>query len=227
MSTATPQRFKDRYWVKAVKWHAYKRFTATPKWRTRFLFDRAVRGLGPGDVVLDCGANLGDFTELFLSTGATVHAFEPDPWTFERLRGRFNESGRLHLYQHAVSVEAGEVSLYRRTDFSESPEFASEGASLYSEKCNVDPESSVSVEQVSLVDFIRGLGCRLSLLKMDIEGAEVDVLEHLIADGCLHLCDRVFVETHEDRIPSLRERTERLRDLSRGDLRGRLFLDWR
>ena len=225
MSTATPQRFKDRYWSRR-SWHAYKRFTATPKWRTRFLFDRAVRGLGPGDVVLDCGANLGDFTELFLSTGATVHAFEPDPWTFERLRGRFNESDRLHLYQHAVSVEAGEVSLYRRTDFSESPEFASEGASLYSEKCNVDPESSVSVERVSLVDFIRGLGCRLSLLKMDIEGAEVDVLEHLIADGSLHLCDRVSSRPMRIGFPRCgNARSGFVTSLV--ETSGRLFLDWR
>lgn len=226
IAVMTQNRFKDRYWVKAAKWYAYKRFTGTPKWKTRFLFDRAVRALGPGDVVIDCGANIGEFTGVFLSTGATVHAFEPDPWTFEQLRKNYSGIDELHLYPQAVSVAAGEAALYRRADFAECPEIASVSASLCVEKSNVDPECSVPVEKISLVGFIRGLDRRVALLKVDIEGAEVEVLEHLLDDGCLQLCDRVFVETHDDRIPSLKERTDRLRDLTRGELEGRLFLDW-
>ena len=220
-------RLKDRYFVKAIKWALYKRFTASPKWRTRFFFDRALRKLGPGDVVVDCGANVGEFTGLFLSTGATVHAFEPDPWTFKELQRRFPKSERLFLYPTAVSDCSGMVELYRRADFSEDPEGASVSSSLCVEKSNVDPDCSISVPQISLVEFLRDLDCRVALLKIDIEGEEVAVLEHMIATDSLELCGQVFVETHEDRIPSLKDRTERLRALSQRNYSGRLFLDWK
>ena len=36
----------------------------------------------PGDCVIDCGANVGDVTNFFLSCGATVIAFEPNSHAF-------------------------------------------------------------------------------------------------------------------------------------------------
>ena len=42
--------------------------------------------LKPGDLVLDCGANVGAVTGPLAETGATVHAFEPDPFAFEKLK---------------------------------------------------------------------------------------------------------------------------------------------
>ena len=50
---------------------------------------QAVRaGIEGCDVVFDCGANVGDVTAPLAATGATVHAFEPDPFAFGQLSRR-------------------------------------------------------------------------------------------------------------------------------------------
>ena len=50
------------------------------------------------------------------------------------------------------------------------------------------------------------------MTKMDIEGAEVEVLERLLGSTDTRLLGEVFVETHEKYQPELRERTQALRD---------------
>ena len=38
--------------------------------------------INPGDLVIDCGANVGKVTDYFSSKGATVIAFEPNQFAF-------------------------------------------------------------------------------------------------------------------------------------------------
>src|ERR1041385_8565336 len=52
-----------------------RRFTS----RSAPLFEAWVARLGPGDIAIDLGAHVGTITERLARTGATVHAFEPDP----------------------------------------------------------------------------------------------------------------------------------------------------
>ena len=54
-------------------------------WASGFL--TAVCGmLKPGDVAIDCGANVGDISKRLLASGADVIAFDPEPWAVEKLR---------------------------------------------------------------------------------------------------------------------------------------------
>ena len=61
---------------------------------------------------------------------------------------------------------------------------------------------------------------------MDIEGAEFDVLDHLLVSDVLPNVGDVFVETHEKRIPSLRERKDRLEQLMRKRGITNINLNW-
>src|SRR5216117_3530220 len=51
-----------------------------------------LRRLNKNSLVIDCGANTGDITKKFADTGATVHAFEPDPLAYEFLKKRFEKN---------------------------------------------------------------------------------------------------------------------------------------
>ena len=65
-----------------------------------------------------------------------------------------------------------------------------------------------------------------ALVKIDIEGAEVALLERLFDTGAIARMGRVFVESHEKQLPSLRARTFALIDRA-ARLPGRpVTLDW-
>ena len=186
------------------------------KWRARWEFDRAVEALGASDIVIDCGANVGQFTRAMAASGATVYAFEPDPWTFGRLSESIGTRDNVRLINTAVSTLNGEAMLYRARGFKSDPDGLSESSSLYTSKTNIDEKSGVRVGCIDLAAFILSLPDRVALLKMDIEGAEVPVLLHLIATGAINRVGHAFVEMHENRIPELEVDARHLRALVRG-----------
>ncbi len=78
-------------------------------------FGHALKGeIRPGDTVWDIGANLGLYTQEFLTaagpTGRVV-AFEPVPSCFDRLRVRFAGSGQVKLMNVAVGEHDGEIAM--------------------------------------------------------------------------------------------------------------------
>lgn len=219
-------RLKDRYWFKTLKWHLYKRRFGAPSWTTSYVFDRYVRSLTARDTVIDCGANLGEYTRKLAMNGAAVHAFEPDPYTFSRLCEHTADLPNVTCHNAAVGVGAAKVKLYRTADFDEKPDAASISSSLFADKLNVATNNFVEVDQIDLASFVTDLGRHVRVLKMDIEGAEVPLLEHMIAVDALDCFDIVVAETHEDRIPALAERTAHLRRIAERDFPGKLLLDW-
>lgn len=148
----------------------------------------------PGDVVVDCGAHIGDITQCFLDRGAIVHAFEPHPEAFAQLLSRFGNAANVHCYNQAVSREAGHLKLYLTPE--EGGMGAVQASSLMAEKDNVSTDRYVEVEAIRLADFLANLG-RVRFLKMDIEGAEYDVLPDMIDEGAHHNIEYIVVETHE------------------------------
>jgi len=221
-----PVRLKDRYWFKTLKWYLYKKRFGTARWAVRYRFDKTVRSLTAEHLAIDCGANLGVFTQRLAERGTTVHAFEPDPYTFDRLCENTAHLPSVTCHNKAVGVGYGKVKLYRTSDFDESPDLRSISSSLYADKLNVAEDNFVEVEQIDLVEFIEGLGRQVRLLKIDIEGAEVPLLEHMIETGSLDRADIIFTETHDTRIPALAERTAELRKSAEERYAGKLYLDW-
>ena len=83
------------------------------------------------------------------------------------------------------------------------------------------------VNCIDLAEFIRGLPAPVKLLKMDIEGAEIAVLNHLIDTGIIDRVDLAVVETHERLSEDLSRGTEELRGrLNQMGLEKKIRLDW-
>jgi FkbM family methyltransferase len=190
-------------------------------------FDNAVAALAEGDIALDCGANLGLYTLRLAESGATVHAFEPNPDAYRKLAEVTAAYPNVILHQAAVTTEPGDVQLYLHKYADDDPEYWSSGSSLLAEKSNVREDHAVTVKGVHLAAFIKDLGKPVKLLKMDIEGAEVGVLNQLLDEGLHTVIEQAFVEVHDRRIKSLakptRELRERLQSLGASQFR----LDWR
>jgi len=185
-----------------------------------------IRKLRPGQIAIDCGANVGNVTAVMAATGATVHAFEPNPAAFAVLSARVAELPNVKAYQAAVAASAGTVRLYRHIRAQEDAVYWSVGSSTIVEKNNIDHAAFDDVPAVDLAEFIGRLGRPVDLLKMDIEGAEVALLNHLIDMEIVTSIGIILVETHEDKIPHLREPTELLRRTIAERGLDNIRLDW-
>lgn len=157
-------------------------------------------GLGEDSVLIDCGANIGDITARFLATGGTVYAFEPDPLAYAALTARFGQTPRLHLFQQAVWTEDKKLPIYFHKDRQGDEIDFTVSTSLLRQKKNVKDESQTEVDAIDLEAFIRRLGRRVNLLKIDVEGAEIEILHSLIDKGTYKKVDLIVVETHENKI---------------------------
>jgi FkbM family methyltransferase len=183
--------------------------------------------LQPGDIAIDCGANLGAITKILGANGATVHAFEPNPDAFRVLTEQTTHLPNVHRHPAAVLDRAGEMTLYLHVNYALNPERFSSRSSLIAEKRNVDEDHGVKVPVIDLVAFILGLDRPVKLLKVDIEGAEYDLLNALIDRGAMDRIEAVFVETHAHSIPSLVPVDKALRQkIADRGLAGKIDLNW-
>ena len=124
-------------------------------------------GIGPGDVVLDCGANIGLFAAKALSRGAArVIAIEPAPNNLVALRKNLAkeiESGRVTIYPKGVWDKEDVLPMYLDPDNAAANSFLGDGSDELSVNLPLTTIDLITKElQLDKVDFI----------KLDIEGAE-------------------------------------------------------
>jgi FkbM family methyltransferase len=138
-----------------------------------------VRRLGPGDVVYDIGANLGFFSLIaarLVGPEGRVFAFEPAPENVEAIRSNaeLNRIDNVAVIPRAVSSRAGTARLQivddqswsRLEEFGEHP----------------DTERVLEVETVAIDGLVEsGELPPPTLVKIDVEGAELVVLEGMRA----------------------------------------------
>jgi FkbM family methyltransferase len=133
----------------------------------RDIYEPAGHEVRRGDVVLDCGANIGVFTKKALSRGAgLVVAIEPAPRTLDALRRNFEEEikvGRVILYPKGVWDHDAELEL--------SLDEANQAAN--SLLIGKERASTVRVPLTTIDKIVAELNLpRVDFIKMDIEGAE-------------------------------------------------------
>lgn len=212
---------------KEMRWQIVDRWRATPAMRAERDFLRASRRLRVGDIAIDCGANVGKYTRLMAATGATVHAIEPDPYCVAILKDQFKSSPNVVIHAVALGRGAEIVKLYRTREFDTNPRVQSQGSSLFASKSNIDKERTTEATKIDIVSFIRSLPGRVALMKLDVEGAEVEILESLFESGAVDAIEQIFAETHEQKIPELSLRTMALREAIAASGRTNINLDWK
>lgn len=133
---------------------------------------------GKNGVVIDVGANEGNYSAevLDFNQSVNVYAFEPHPVTYQRLSEKFNGRSRIKIVNKGLSDTSGFLELY---DYENKN--GSSHASLYSEVITeihgAGKAVSHKVSLITLDKFIDENGIDIiDLLKIDTEGNELKVL---------------------------------------------------
>lgn len=134
-----------------------------------------VDALAPGSVFYDVGANVGFFSLLagrLVAPAGRVVAFEPVAANAEVLQANAarNGLGNIEVRRVAVGAGAGSRQLY----LARHPG----GATLAPDALPPDLRGSIVVDVVTIDDVVASGGCPPpDVVKVDVEGAELDVLE--------------------------------------------------
>jgi len=139
--------------------------------------------LGPASVVIDLGGYKGDFaSEIYARYRCKVHVFEPVAHFAAEIATRFARNPDITVYPVALAANDGTIRL------------------------GVDAESSSSFREGE--QFVEGRAHQIlewlsereitsvALLKLNIEGGEYDLLEHLLATHAAAMFDVIQVQFH-------------------------------
>jgi FkbM family methyltransferase len=179
------------------------------------------------DIIIDLGANIGELTSRFAKTGATVYAFEPDPFAFTILKKRFKFIQNVKCFNLGVMAKTKKIKLFFCNPDSNDRVQSSIGSSFIPGKRGNKKNAYKLVECISLVEFLTKLNRPIKLIKMDIEGAEVEVLDSLINSGLINSIEKIVVETHEKQVPKLKNKIFLLKiKISSLGLNEKINLNW-
>lgn len=150
-------------------------------------------------VIIDLGANTGTFSQVITTNyNSKCFAIEPNIKLFNSI----NDS-RLTKLNYAVTKNDGLIDFY----ISENHE-ASSLQNNFQDLWKVTGKHTV--EGISLISLLQKLGLdkfKVDVLKMDVEGAELDIIDSFDEQNSKNI-KQVTIEFHHKLNPNLHERTK-------------------
>lgn len=162
------------------------------------------------NVFIDCGTHFGqglrNFIEkLNIDENWSVHTFEANPITYKIYLDNYHkENTYVKHYNVALSNFNGLTTINVETPPNEGE--TGQGSSIIDlkywnpqdGKLRQNFKSSYSINCLNLSEFIKNNFKESDkiIIKMDIEGAEYDVLEEMIKDNTIKWIDSIFIEFH-------------------------------
>lgn len=147
---------------------------------------------------IDLGANCGKTIDSFLEEypDAIVHGFEPTPSLSAKLKEKYKDNLNVTIHACAVGIEDGEK------DFFINPTDPQSNTLMKNQKCKdywaVDYQSPIKVKVIDFTEWLKShIGqYKRIVVKMDIEGAEYEILPKMLLEGLVEACDEMRIEYH-------------------------------
>jgi FkbM family methyltransferase len=153
----------------------------------------------PAPLIIDCGANIGVSILYFkmIYPEAVIYGFEPNLVAYRLLQKNIAQNGLtgVTVQNACLSNVREKVKFY----FSEH-EYSSLTSSIHHGRGG---DKSYEVEAIKLSDFMEGK--TVDLVKMDVEGAEYEILNDLVETGTIRNAKQYIIEFHHN-IPNIPHR---------------------
>jgi len=146
--------------------------------------------------IIDCGANIGLSTIWFktIYPTAKILAFEPSS-AYKYLKKNTAHLKKIELRKEAVGNRKGKIFLYEEQG-KEGSLLTSISLLRFNDFKNKKPKQT-EVKCIKLSNIIIGKK-QIDLLKLDIEGAEYEVINDLWVNEKLQYIDNMIIEFHND-----------------------------
>jgi FkbM family methyltransferase len=122
-----------------------------------------------------------------------IHAFDPNPNFKKNWGSMMSENDKLKFYNIAVSDSTGE------TEFTLRPEDQPYGSTITKQRDNWGQGEIITVQTIDFSTWLKQFAKHRVIVKMDIEGAEFEVLEKMIKDKTDYIPELIMVEWHNSK----------------------------
>ena len=153
------------------------------------------------NIIFNVGANTGQEIEVLKDLSCEIHAFEPHPLIFENLKKNYGNRENIILNETAAWNKNQNKNLY----FKKSKEAINGGASLIIHKGNISKHIKTIVKCIDIAEYIEKENSQIDLFWMDVEGAEYDIISHLIKKGSIKKIQNHYFEDHERRFKNFKK----------------------
>lgn len=183
-------------------------------------------------ICIDGGANIGAFADICLHKNGIVHAFEPGEEAYNILNEKYKNNSKVILYKKAIHTKNSTVQFYNCQEENDDFLTYSQCNSLikFSSEEHIHQTASSQIETCDFVEFIKknfiDLNTEIYVVKLDIEGAEFEVLDSMIDNNvCSHI-KYILVETHKRLFADGDEKLNQLKKKIEKNNITNIYLDW-
>ena len=176
--------------TQAVRVHQW--WAADPQEKQRYEYD-----LTSDSIVFDLGGYRGQWaSDIFARYSCRIEVFEPVPHYARNIEKRFAGNPKITVHELGLAGGTGESSIAISDDRS----------SLYGSN-----GESCKIKLVEARSFLEQQGFpRIALMKINIEGGEYELLEHLLENDLIKHVDNIQVQFHDQVVPNAAERMHRI-----------------
>lgn len=142
--------------------------------------------LNNASIIFDCGACVGDFTsKLYNMFGCRFYLYEADSRNFRRLKARLQSYANIYSFNKAIDKKIGTRQFYLGNYITAS--------SLYESHRGLG--HLIEEVQTTTIDNETSNFEKIDLLKLDLEGSELDVIPDILPKT-LQKISQITVEFH-------------------------------
>lgn len=150
-------------------------------------------------IVFDVGGFAGEWSApIFLKYAPTIYIFEPVPESVKALKKKFTHNPKVHIREYGLAGENTDAEIST----------GSHSASVY----NKVHGGTERIKLRKFSDVVKKEGVsNIDLMKINIEGGEYDLLEHILLSGLAQTIDNIQVQFH-DFVPNAESRMNTVRE---------------